>query len=111
MTLADELAKLHDLLAKGAITQDEFDRAKAKLLGSNGSAEAAGSGAAAALNNFRLSETDKWIAGVCGGIARSTGVDSWIWRLLFVAGLALGGFTLILYLLIWIFVPRELPPA
>jgi phage shock protein PspC (stress-responsive transcriptional regulator) len=108
MTTADELSKLHDLLTKGAITQEEFERAKARLLDAG---EAAPSSATAAINSFRLSESDKWIAGVCGGISRSTGVDSWIWRLLFVAGLLLGGFTLILYLLIWIFVPREQPSA
>lgn len=28
---ADEVAKLHDLLSKGAITQDEFERLKAKI--------------------------------------------------------------------------------
>jgi hypothetical protein len=31
-TPADELAKLHELVEKGALTQDEFDRAKQKLL-------------------------------------------------------------------------------
>lgn len=102
MSVADELAKLHDLLAKGVLTQDEFDKAKARVLGGQ-------AGATAAINNFRLSESDKWIAGVCGGIAHLTGVDSWIWRLLFVLGLALGGFTLIVYLLLWIFVPRDSP--
>jgi hypothetical protein len=29
---ADELHKLHDLVEKGALTQDEYDRAKTKLL-------------------------------------------------------------------------------
>jgi hypothetical protein len=29
---ADELHKLHDLVEKGALTQDEYDRAKSKLL-------------------------------------------------------------------------------
>lgn len=29
---ADELHKLHELLEKGALTQDEYDRAKGKLL-------------------------------------------------------------------------------
>jgi phage shock protein C len=102
MSTADELAKLHELLSKGALTQDEFEKAKARILGG-------GSNPSVAINNFRLSESDKWIAGVCGGIAYVTGVDSWIWRLLFVLGLAFGGFTLIVYLLLWIFVPRDLP--
>jgi phage shock protein C len=100
MTTADEIAKLHDLLAKGAITQAEFEQAKARLL----------SGASEPLpfNQLRLSNADKWIAGVCGGIAAVTGVESWIWRLLMVAGLFLGGATVLLYLILWIFVPRAL---
>ena len=102
MGTADELGKLHDLLAKGALTQQEFEQAKARVLGGQ-------AGATAAINGFRLSESDKWIAGVCGGVARVTGVDAWIWRLLFVLGLAFGGFTLIVYLLLWIFVPRDMP--
>jgi phage shock protein PspC (stress-responsive transcriptional regulator) len=100
MSTADELAKLHELFTKGAMTKEEFETAKARVLGGE-------TRATAAINNFRLTEDDKWIAGVCGGIARVTGVDSWIWRLLFVLGLAFGGFTLIIYLLLWIFVPRD----
>ena len=99
MSTADELAKLHDLLARGAITQAEYDTAKARLL--NEPVEQDWS-----INRLRLSNEDKWIAGVCGGIAEATGVDSWIWRLIMVAGLFAGGATLIVYLLLWIFVPR-----
>ncbi len=102
MSVADELDKLHRLLEKGALTQAEFERAKARLLDS-----APGPGAGLAINRLRLSNADKWIAGVCGGIARATGVESWVWRLLFVLGLVLGGFTIFLYIVLWIFVPRE----
>ncbi|MCE2971070.1 MAG: PspC domain-containing protein [Burkholderiales bacterium] len=102
MSTADEITELHDLLTRGAITQEEFDRAKARLLG-GGAVPVSG----LAINRLRLSDDDKWIAGVCGGIAASTGVESWIWRLIFVVGLFFGGFTLLLYLLLWIFVPRQ----
>ena len=101
MSTADEIAKLHDLLGRGAITQAEFEQAKARLLAAPTASEPA------AVNRLRLSDGERWIAGVCGGIAAVTGVDAWIWRLLFVAGLFLGGFTLLLYILLWIFVPRE----
>ncbi|MDZ7653381.1 MAG: PspC domain-containing protein [Burkholderiaceae bacterium] len=101
MSIADEIAKLHDLLARGAITQSEFEQAKLKLLAQPTETESP------AVNRLRLSDRDRWIAGVCGGIAAVTRVDSWIWRLLFVAGLFAGGFTFILYVLLWIFVPRE----
>ena len=102
MSTADELEKLHQLLAKGALTQAEFEQAKARLL-----AAVPGPGAGLAINRLRLSGTDKWIAGVCGGLARLTGVESWIWRMLFVIGLLFGGFTLFAYVVLWIFVPRE----
>jgi phage shock protein C len=82
MTMADELEKLHRLVLAGALTQAEYEAAKA-------------------------SNDDKWIAGVCGGIAAITGVESWIWRLVFVLGLMVGGFTVVLYLIFWIFVPRD----
>jgi phage shock protein PspC (stress-responsive transcriptional regulator) len=103
MSTADEIAKLHELLAKGALTQEEFDRAKGRLL------DMPPAPAPLRLNRLRLSNTDKWIAGVCGGIAQATGVEAFVWRLIFVLGLFLGGFTLLLYLLLWIFVPREEP--
>ena len=102
MSTADEIAKLHELLGKGALSQEEFERAKARLL-----AATPGPGASLAINRLRLSHSDNWIAGVCGGIAGLTGVESWIWRMLFVVGLLFGGFTLFLYLVLWIFVPRE----
>jgi len=102
MSTADELEKLHQLLAKGALTQAEFEQVKARLL-----ASVPGPGAGLAINRLRLSANDKWIAGVCGGLARLTGVESWIWRMLFVIGLLFGGFTLFAYVVLWIFVPRE----
>jgi phage shock protein C len=45
--------------------------------------------------------------GVCGAIARLTGVEAWIWRMLFVVGLVFGGFTFFAYVVLWIFVPNE----
>jgi len=99
MSTADEIAKLHDLLSRGAITPDGFERQKARLLAEPTAQDWA-------INRLRLSNDDKWIAGVCGGIAEETGVESWIWRLIMVAGLFAGGATLVVYLLLWIFVPR-----
>jgi len=103
MTMADELEKLHRLLQGGAITQAEYEAAKAHLLG----AGAGLPGSSLAINRLRLSDGDKWIAGVCGGVAALTGVEAWIWRLIFVLGMFAGGFTAILYIVLWIFVPRE----
>jgi phage shock protein PspC (stress-responsive transcriptional regulator) len=102
MTMADELGKLHRLLQEGALTPAEYEAAKARVLGG----AAAAPEPSLAINRLRLSNGDKWIAGVCGGVASVTGVEAWIWRLIFVLGLFAGGFTAVLYIILWIFVPR-----
>ena len=104
MTVADELEKLHRLLQGGALTQAEYETAKARVLGG---AAAGSSTSSLAINRLRLSDSDKWIAGVCGGVAAVTGVEAWIWRLIFVLGMFAGGFTAILYIVLWIFGPRD----
>ena len=107
MSLAEELHKLDELRSRGVLSDDEFQRAKKRLL----DAPAPGAGSAApgviAINNFRRSATDKWIGGVCGGLARLSGLDSWAWRLILSVLLLFGGFGGLLYLLLWIFVPAE----
>ena len=103
MTMADELEKLHRLLQAGALTPAEYEAAKARVLGGG----AGGSSPSLPINRLRLSDSDKWIAGVCGGVAAVTGVEAWIWRLIFVLGMFAGGFTAILYIVLWIFVPRD----
>ncbi len=105
MELADELRKLAELRANGGLTEDEFKRAKEVLLSSwkPGSNDPL----ASAVNTFRRSRSDRWFGGVCGGIARSTGVEAWIWRLLFAALFICAGVGLLLYVLLWIFVPSD----
>ncbi len=103
MTVADELAKLDELRTRGVLSAEEFERAKARLL-DEGPQPAP---AMESINNLRRSISDSWIGGVCGGIARATGVESWIWRLIFVVLFMFGGTGLLLYILLWIFVPSE----
>lgn len=103
MTMADELIKLEQLRERGSLTNDEFVQAKARLLVS---AVPTGNGAAK-INGFRRSRSDRWLGGLCGGLAVSTGVDSWLWRLLFTLLFFVGGAGLLLYVLFWIFVPSE----
>jgi len=56
---------------------------------------------------FYLSETDKKIGGVCGGLAEYFGVDSLIIRIIFVV-LVLGyGCGLLAYLLLWLLAPKH----
>lgn len=104
MSLADELLKLEQLRERGSLSVEEFERAKTRMLGGAGSASS--SDLVQSLNQFRRSSSDKWIAGVCGGLANATGVESWIWRLLTAALVLAGGVGVVLYLLLWIFVPE-----
>ena len=105
MRLADELSKLAELRANGGLTEEEFKRAKERLL--NTEQTRSNDPLATVVNSFRRSRTDRWFGGVCGGIARSTGVEAWIWRLLFAALFICAGVGLVLYLLLWIIVPSE----
>ena len=104
MSIADDIAKLDELRASGALSAEEFERAKARLLDAG---PLAGSTGMEAVNNLRRSTGDRWIGGVCGGIAHATGVDSWIFRLIFGVLFLFGGTGVLLYLLLWIFVPEE----
>ena len=54
------------------------------------------------------SRDDRWIAGVCGGIARYLGVDANLVRLVVVIGTILGfGSLLVAYLVAWVLMPQE----
>ena len=56
---------------------------------------------------FYLSETDKKIGGVCGGLAEYFGIDSLILRLIFVALIIGWGTGLLLYILLCILTPNK----
>lgn len=49
----------------------------------------------------------RMIAGVCVGIARRFDVPPWVVRALFVASLFLPGPQVLLYLVLWIFIPQQ----
>lgn len=104
MSLAQELEQLEELRNRGSLSQAEFEQAKARLL-------QGGSGVSTAeitrINGLRRSLNDRWLGGVCGGLARFTGVDSWVWRLGFALMVILAGTGLLLYVLLWILVPAE----
>ena len=54
------------------------------------------------------SRDDKWVAGVCGGVARYTGVDANLIRLVVVLGTIFGfGSLLVAYVAAWILMPQE----
>ena len=60
------------------------------------------------MRNLSRSSTDKFIAGVCGGLARSFNVDASIVRIVFVL-LAIFGFSIgvIAYLVAWLVLPVD----
>ena|SRR5579862_2877383 len=105
MSLADELSKLAELRAQGGLTEEEFVRAKERVLSTEQprSSDPVASG----VNVFRRSRTDRWLGGVCGGLARLTGAEAWMWRLVFTVLFICGGVGLLAYILLWIFVPSE----
>ncbi len=104
MSVAEEIKRLHELHQAGALSDEEFAAAKARLLNSS---PMPGPGDSADLWRLRRSRTDRWLGGVCGGLARVSGVESWIWRLLFVLFVCTFGFGLAIYILLWIFVPED----
>jgi phage shock protein PspC (stress-responsive transcriptional regulator) len=50
---------------------------------------------------------DRWIAGVCSGLARRFGMPSGLMRLLFIVSCLLPGPQFIAYLVLWAMVPNE----
>ncbi len=104
MSEADELGKLGELHRRGVLSDDEFARAKSRVL-SGAAAASADERVLAGVNAFARSRADRWIGGVCGGLARATGMASWVWRVVFTALALCGGCGLLMYVLLWIFVP------
>ena len=103
MPLPDELEKLNALHERGALTNEEFALAKKRLL--EGTPDEPGS--MSTLRRLRRSINDRWIGGVCGGLGELSGVPSWSWRILFVLSAFLHGLGLLMYILLWIFVPAQ----
>ena len=62
MGLADELTRLQSLRDSGALSDDEFQRAKARVLAGDEPAPGMRE-----INRLRRSRSDRWIGGVCGG--------------------------------------------
>jgi phage shock protein PspC (stress-responsive transcriptional regulator) len=107
--IADELKRLHELHQAGVLSDAEYEQAKAKVLGAGPgpSLDKEATPAGSNINRLRRSRTDRWIGGVCGGLAAATEVESWVWRLMFVLSVCVFGVGFGIYLLLWIFVPEE----
>ena len=122
MNVSDEIKRLHELHQAGALTDAEFELAKTRVLSgavnldkpsgsSSGPGASPGAGSpgdfASEIGALRRSRSDRWLGGVCGGLGKASGMESWIWRLVFVLFTVTFGFSLLIYLLMWIFVPEE----
>lgn len=119
MALSDELGKLGELHERGVLSDDEFSRAKERVLAqaaASPSHSACASGPTASspgitiVNGLRRSRSDRWIGGVCGGLAEVSGIASWGWRMIFTLLVLCGGTGLAAYLLLWFFVPDTQAP-
>ncbi len=110
MSIAEELNRLSELHRQGGLTDTEFAQAKARVL--QGEPWTAGGEAPVvrAINNLRRSRTDRWVGGVCGGLAQLSGLAAWVWRLGFLLLALCGGTGVVLYLLLWIFIPDSTQP-
>lgn len=104
MSLADEILRLEQLRDRGSLSAEEFQRAKDRVL--SGPSGAPLPPPVQTLNTVRRSVSDRWLGGVCGGLGRMTGLESWIWRLLFAVMAMVGGTGILIYVLLWIFVPE-----
>jgi phage shock protein C len=59
---------------------------------------------------LQRSEDDRWIGGVCGGLADYTGVDAGLIRLIVAVATILGFGSLILaYIVAWVIMPKADP--
>ncbi|MGK5013136.1 PspC domain-containing protein [Janthinobacterium sp. MDB2-8] len=114
MNVSEEIKRLHELHLAGALSDAEFAQAKAKLLSNinldkpdTPSDSGPTNDLVQEFNRLRRSRNDRWLGGVCGGLGRASGMEAWIWRLVFVLFTLTFGFGVVIYLLLWIFVPDE----
>ena len=121
--ISDEIRRLHELHQAGALSDAEFEQAKAKVLAGAGpddrvsldkgpssgpGFEARSNAIEAQFRALRRSRRDRWLGGVCGGLDGVLHVEAWVWRLVFcVFTLITPGLGALVYLLMWLFVPEE----
>ena len=106
-SISEELERLSRLHQQGQLSDEEYARAKARLLAGEAASAAAPSLTPKGMASLRRSHSDRWLGGVCAGIAQITDTESWIWRLIFVVLAVWAGTGVLAYLLLWIFVPEE----
>jgi phage shock protein C len=58
-------------------------------------------------NRLYRSQSDRMVAGVCGGLAKYFNIDPTVIRLIFVVLALAGGPGLLLYIILWLITPIE----
>jgi len=106
MSMSEELERLRALHERGALSEDEYSKAKARVL-EGAAMPRPVDPAMHSINGLRRSRGDRMIGGVCGGIAQVTGLASWIVRLIFALMAFFAGTGVLLYILMWILVPED----
>ncbi len=61
------------------------------------------------LQRLAKAKDDRWIGGVCGGLGKHTAIPSWTWRVIFALLFFCFGTGLLVYILLWVFMPQEKP--
>ena len=105
MGVAEELERLQSLRDRGTISDEEFARAKAQVLDESPSSRSGSH--RSFLHQLARSRTDRVFGGVCGGLGHNTDLPSWAWRVIFCLTLLYFGAGLLIYILLWIFLPQE----
>lgn len=59
------------------------------------------------IDQLRLSSSDRYIAGVAGGLGRHFGIDPIVIRVVLAALCVFGGIGIMLYAVLWVFVPSD----
>ena len=58
-------------------------------------------------NHLYRSETNRTIAGVCGGLGEFLGIDPLIIRIFFIIWTILGEFSVLVYFILWVVIPNK----
>ncbi len=103
MSIVEEFEKLQSLRDRGAISEEEFARAKAQVLDGERPFE----GTRSFLHQLKRSRSDRLIGGVCGGLGHHTDLPSWAWRVIFCLTSLYFGVGVLIYLLLWLLLPQE----
>ena len=109
MDISETLERLNALHQAGALSDSEYASAKARVIGESPAAAQAAPAPRPAdfLHRLHRSRKDRWFGGVCGGLGVQVGVPGWFLRMAFLIAACVFGSGVLLYLLLWIFVPVE----